>query len=234
MKKNFKYYLAAWVVLFVIFNVVAFTLSGRVPGTERFDKLFWTGYIFIVIAFAVQLGVSFYAFKPERLDKFFYRIPLLQVSWTGLVLTLVCGAVCMLVPGFPAWLGLILCFVFLCFYAISVIKAVAAGDIVGEIDDKVKEKTLFVKSLTVDAESLMVRAKSEPVKAACKKVYEAVRYSDPMSSDALAEMETQITLRFSAFGKAVAADDAEEAKSVGEEVVVLLDDRNKKCKLLKV
>lgn len=131
MKKNFKYYLAAWVVLFIIFNVVAFTVSGRVPGTERFDKLFWSGYIFIVIVFAVQLGVSFYAFKPERLDKFFYRIPLLQVSWAGLVLTLVCGAVCMLVPRFPAWLGFILCFVFLCFYAVSVIKAVAAGEIVG-------------------------------------------------------------------------------------------------------
>lgn len=101
MKKNFKYYLAAWVVLFVIFNVVAFTVSGRVPGTERFDKSFWAGYIFIVIAFAVQLGVSSYSFKSERLDKFFYRILLLQVSWTGLVLTLVCGAICMLVPGFP-------------------------------------------------------------------------------------------------------------------------------------
>lgn len=233
MKKNFKYYLAAWVVLFVIFNVVAFTLSGRVPGTERFDKSFWTGYIFIVIAFMGQLGASFYAFKTERLDKFFYRIPLVQVSWTGLVWTLICGAVCMLVPRFPVWRGIVLCFVFLGFYVISVIEAVAAGEIVGEIDDKVKEKTLFIKSLTVDAESLVAQAKSEPVKAECKKVYEAVRYSDPMSSDALAEMETQITLRFSVFGKAVAADDAETAKSVGEEVVVLLDDRNKKCKLLK-
>ncbi len=233
MKKNFKYYLAVWVVLFTVFNVVAFTLSGRVPGTERFDKLFWTGYIFIVIVFEVQLGVSFYAFKPERLDKFFYRIPLLQVSWAGLVLTLVCGAVCMLVPRFPAWLGFILCFVFLCFYAVSVIKAVAAGEIVGENDDKVKEKTLFVKSLTVDAESLMARAKSDAVKVECKKVYEAIRYSDPVGNDALVELEAQITLKFSKLAEAVAADDAETVKSTAGEVVVLLGERNKKCKLLK-
>ncbi len=233
MKKNFKYYLAVWVVLFTVFNVVAFTLSGRVPGTERFDKLFWAGYIFIVIVFSVQLGVSFYAFKPERLDKFFYRIPLLQVSWAGLVLTLVCGAVCMLVPRFPAWLGFILCFVFLCFYAVSVIKAVAAGEIVGENDDKVKEKTLFVKSLTVDAESLMARAKSDAVKVECKKVYEAIRYSDPVGNDALVELEAQITLKFSKLAEAVAADDAETVKSTAGEVMVLFGERNKKCKLLK-
>ena len=39
-------------------------------------------------------------------------------------------------------------------------------------------------AVTADADSLLSRAKSEPVKAACKKVFEALRYSDPVSASA--------------------------------------------------
>ena len=104
---------------------------------------------------------------------------------------------------------------------------------VSEIDGKISTKTLFIKSLTVDAESLISRAKNENIKAECKKVYEAVRYSDPMSNDVLASIESDITIKFSRLSEAVISEDLETVVKLADEIIILLGDRNKKCKLLK-
>ncbi|MBQ9949706.1 MAG: hypothetical protein IJO93_03170 [Clostridia bacterium] len=92
---------------------------------------------------------------------------------------------------------------------------------------------MFIKSLTVDAESLMSRAKSETIKAECKKVYEAVRYSDPMSNGALVSIESDITIKFSKLSEAVISENSETVATLADEIIILLGDRNKKCKLLK-
>ena len=87
--------------------------------------------------------------------------------------------------------------------------------------------------MTVDAESLIARAKNETIKAECKKVYEAVRYSDPMSNDALSSVESEITIKFSKLSEAVSEDNKENIAEIANEIVILLGNRNKKCRLLK-
>ena len=133
----------------------------------------------------------------------------------------------------PYWVSVIACAIVLAVNAIAVFKAAAAANIVEAIDNNVKVKTFFIKSLTVDADTLTASAKSDAVKAECRRVFEAVRYSDPMSSDALAGVESQITLKFSEFSNAVTADDPAAAKATADALLVLVGDRNKKCKLLK-
>lgn len=139
----------------------------------------------------------------------------------------------MIISPLPYWVGIILCAIVLGLNAIAVVKASIAIDIVGEIDEKVKERTFFIKSLTVDAENLISRAKSEAVKAECKKVYEAVRYSDPMSSNALASIESEITIKFANFSNAVVSDDTGVTVEYATELVILIGERNKKCRFLK-
>lgn len=232
MKKTFKYYLGIWTVLLVLFNIIAF-LRGGLEVQSKYTSSFWIGYIFITLAFIGQLACAYTAFKEENLSKFFYSIPLVSVSYTGLILSILVGGFCMLIPALPYWFGIIVCAIVLCFTAVAVGKAVATSDIVSDIDDKIKVQTFFIKSLTVDAESLMARAKSEAVKAECKKVYEEARYSDPMSNDALASVESEITIKFAKLSEAVASDDSASVTELANEVVILIGDRNKKCKLLK-
>ena len=117
--------------------------------------------------------------------------------------------------------------------SIAVIKATVAIETVAAVDKKIKTKTFFVRSLTADAETLLTQAESEEIKAACKKVYEAVRYADPMSDDALAACESQITLKFAELSEAVHRGDAEAVAKAARETVILVTDRNNKCKLLK-
>lgn len=233
MNKNFKFYLCVWAILLAIFNIAVFVSPSEVSGLSKFGGAFLAGYIFIVLAFIGQLAVSFVALKAENLQKMFYNIPLIRISFSGLVLTLIFGTLCMVVPDLPNWIGVIICFAVLGFSAISVIKADFAAGAVSEIDGKIKTQTAFIKALTADAEILISKAQSDEIKAECKKVYEAVRYSDPMSNEALSMTESQITIKFAELTTAVNENNLEAVKKTANEVIILVDDRNKKCRLLK-
>ncbi len=232
MKKNFKYYVMVWVILLVMFQITVFVTPGEIAGISKFDASFWVGYVFIMIAFIGQLACAYAALNTDERRKLFLNIPLVTISFTAFVVSFVCGALCMAVPGLPYWVGIVVCVLMLGVSAIAVVQAKAAADLVSDVGDKIKAKTLFIRMLTADAESLMAKAAADDAKAACRKVYEAVRYSDPMSSDALSGIESQITLKFDELSKAVTAGD-KQAAGLADELVVLLGDRNKRCKMLK-
>lgn len=233
MKKSFKYYAVVWAIFLALFNLACFITPNEAAGMTKFGGAFWAGYIFIMLAFVGQLVCAFFAFKAENLQKLFYNIPLITVSYTGLVLSVIFGGLCMVIPDLPNWLGAVVCAVILALTAVSVIKASATGEAVAAIDEKVKAKTYFIKSLTADAESLMAQAKTPKLRAQAKRVYEAVRYSDPMSNAALVEAEEQLGREFEHFAELVRAGDDAAAEDAAAELLVTIDRRNKKCKLLK-
>ena len=233
MKKSFGIYSIVWAICLAVFNVITFVTPNEIGGVSKFSGSFWVGYIFITIAFLGQLACAFVAFKAENLKKFFYNIPLISISYGGLITMLIIGSIFMAIPVFPEWIAIIVCVIILAFNAIAIIKATAAADIVSSIDEKIKAQTFFIKSLSVDAQSLMTSAKSDELRAEAKKVYEAIRYSDPMANAALSDLDAQIEKQFNAFSDAVKADDAELAKETADELLEMVERRNQKCKLLK-
>lgn len=227
MKKNFKLYIAAWAVLVAIFHIIAFV----VPSPDKFSASFWIGYSFIMLTFVGQLVCAGYALHSKTKEQLFLHLPLITISYTTLIISIICGILCMVIPHIPYWVGILACALILGLAAIAVIKAKAAANLISERDNKVHTKTFFMKSLTADAESLIAKASGKEAKSAAKKVYEAVRYSDSMTSDALTSIESQITLKFHEFTSAIVEE--RDYESIVKEILILLDDRNKKCKLLK-
>ena len=230
--KYFKKYFAAWAVLLVVFNVIAFAAPSEVAGMSKFDGAFWSGYALITMTFVGQLVCANLAMKADSAEKFFLNLPLITLSYTTLILSMVAGAACMAIPNVPNWVGIIVCALLLGLTAVAVIKASAAAELVEDTGKQVKAQTVFIKLLTADAESLLAKAQTEEAKAAAKKVYEAARYSDPMSVEALAGLESQITLKFHEFEAAI-TENSENTQKLAEELAILLDERNKKCKALK-
>lgn len=233
MNKNFKYYSLVWAIFLAVFNITVFVSPNEFDGLSKFGGAFWVGYIFITLAFIGQLAISFIAFKAENLQKMFYNIPLIRISFSGLVLTLVFGTLCMIIPNLPNWIGVIICFAILGFNVISLLKANLAADTVSEIDTKTKTQTAFIKALTADAEILISKAQTDEIKSECKKVFEAIRYSDPMSNTELNGIENDIQQKFAEFENAVTDGDFENATKKANDIAILVDERNKKCRLLK-
>ncbi len=232
MKKAFKTYLVVWVMLLGLFNLVT-AIALSMPIAEKYTKSFWIGYGFITLAFCGQLGCAYKALKAENLKKLFYNIPLLTVSYGSLIGCGIAGSICMVFAFHTYWVSILLCALVLVFNVFAVMKAAAAAETLTEIERNIKVKTMFIKALTLEAESLMARAEGEELKAQCKKVRDAIRFSDPMSSELLQNAESQIMGKFGAFSAAVAAGDLAAAQAAANETLILIEDRNKRCKMLK-
>ena len=230
--KKFGVYSAIWAVALGIFNLIVFLTPNEVDGMDKFGGAFWVGYIAITAAFVAQLVCALFAFKKKNLTKLFYNIPLIKISYTGLVVMLIAGTLCMAIPNLPNWIGILVCAIILLLNAISLIKASAAAHIVAGVDQKNAVETAFFKGLAAQAESLM-KTVSDDLCATTKKVYEAIRYSDPVSNTALASFDAQIGRQFTAFSAAVKGEDLELAKNEAIALIEMLESRNQQCKCLK-
>ncbi len=240
MSKNFKLYLTGWLVSLGLFNAIVFVTPNEIGGISKFDTLFWIAYATITLIFIGQLACAYYVFASESLQHVFYSLPLLGGSLSAirlnvltLALLLIFGTVCLTVIPIPEWVGIILCCVALASNILSVIKTSAGVNAIEQTDKRIKQSTLFIKMLTSDAESLKARAKGGEYAARVEKIYDAIRYSDPMSNEALAYIEGKISESFAALSDSVASCDSEGVERAAKSLLDDLAERNAKCKALK-
>ena len=231
MKKSVKQYVVAWVILVAIFNVVVFVTPSLIDGYNKFGGAFWSGYIFIMVALVGNLVCALYALKATTKERLFLNLPIIKISYTALVLSFVVGIACMIIPNIPNWVGVVLCALILGFSAISVIKANVAAETVANIDERVAVKTNYMRMLTTEAESLVSYAKTDENKKICKQVYEAIRYSDPVSSETLNDIENEMYDKLTEFKTKLKNDECNQ--EIANEILTLVKERNNKCKLLK-
>ena len=232
MNKNFKLYIAIWAVLFVLYNAVAFLIRpiASLDGA-LYNGAFWDAWGITLLTFGCNLVCAYITLRQENLTKMFYRISLIRISYTCLMLMFVASMVLMLIPGCPVAVSAIVCVLVLAFHVISMIKAEWASEALDVTERKTRVNTMYIRNLTVDAENLVSRAKTPEAKDACKKVYEALRYSDPVSSDALMGIESEIDQKFADFSVTIKSGD--DASALADELLELIADRNRKNKVLK-
>jgi len=97
--------------------------------------------------------------------------------------------------------------------------------------EKVAPKVQHIKSLQADIELLISQTDDAALQAKIKALAEMVRYSDPMSTPELAPLEQQLTMKVGELKASLA--DPEKAAIVIGVAERILEERNKKCKLLK-
>lgn len=228
MKNTFKIYAIIWAVAFAIFNLV--TLYPAISAGAEITSSFVFSYVFCLLAFVEQLGCGFFAFKESNLQKVFYNIPIITTSYSALIVMTIASVV-LSVLNVPNFVVSAVCAVIALFSVVAVLKADFVGEAVSKIDEKIKEQTFFIKNLTVDAEILVSKASTDGAKSEAKKVFDAIRYSDPKSNPALYQLENEISNKFNAFKYAVEIGNVAEIKA--DELLVLIEERNKKCKILK-
>ena len=227
--KSFKVYLLIWTMCLIIFNIVIFASPARINVV---NGNFWIGYIFIIIAFLIQLACTYIALKKENLKRMFYNISLILISYIYLFLLIVVGTICIVLPA-PISITIILCIILTGLFTFIIIVTCFSISFVSNIDREIKSKTFTIKQLTVDAEHLINVAKTDELKIVCKKVYEALRYSDPMNNMSLSEINQLIQNEFKTFENDINENDIEIAQAISIELINLIDKRNKKCTLLK-
>lgn len=200
--------------------------------SNRYDLTFLIGMLIAFVGTAIAVAFVL-TLKVETKERMFLTVSQFRTAYIVTILSLILSGIYLFVAIVPDWMIYIGVVLVYGLAVISVLKAKVAVSVVAGIDEKIKVQTFFIKSLTVDAEHLMNTSKTTELKVLAKKVYEAVRYSDPMSNAVLVEVEEKIQNGFSDFENAVNGEDFELATSTADELLSLIDIRNKKCKLLK-
>lgn len=233
MNKYQKSYLLAWAIVVITFIAAALLVPQQIGIWNKSESSFWVSFIMILVLFAGQLACSFFVLRKGNGQQKFLRLPIIYISYVALIVMLLVEIRCTVLPASQNWVGGILGLVILAFYGVAVLSTATATGMIQETEQKIKTETSFMRSLSVDAELLQKRAGTLMLAEITKKVYEAIRYSDPRSNQALAELESRLSADFVEFSEAVKEGDENLGKEKAESFLLLLEERNSKCRMLK-
>lgn len=222
MKQNVtKGYLVLFLI-FVLISVVSFALP-----VEK-GAAFWVTYAFTLVAIAAQVGIWKRAFAGRgTLKSKFLGIPSAHLGTVYLIVQLVALLVFLFIPTLPIWGAVIACVAIAVISALCMIAADVGRDEIDRIDTAVQKKVFYIKGIQSEVELLAEKEPDSATKTALLQLAEKVRFSDPMSNEALAALEEKITSSIAGLGNS-----ADKEDSIAQ-IALLLDERNKKCRLLK-
>ena len=222
MKKNSSKGYLILGILFTLVSIIAFA----VPTAKT--AAFWISYVFTVIAFAAQIVIWKSALgRAESLKSKFLGFPVIHIGIVYLIVQIIALAVFLFIPTLPIWSAVIVCAVVAGVSAVCMIALDVGRSEIERVSAKVQEKTFYIKLLQADVELLASTETDTVIKSALMQLAEKIRYSDPMSDEQIADIENRITAKI-----AELKSSTEKVKIINE-LNSLLDERNKKCKLLK-
>lgn len=222
MKNNNSKGYAILGILFVLISVIAFA----VPTAKT--TAFWISYAFTVVAFAAQIIIWKAAFgRKESLKSKFLGFPIVYIGIVYLVIQVIAFAVFLAVPTLPVWSAVVVCAVIAGVSAVCMIASDVGRSEIERVSAKVQKKVFYIRELQTDAELLADAETDSATRSALMQLAEKIRYSDPMSDERLENIEGQITAKI-----AELKSSTDKIKII-KELNSLLDERNKKTKLLK-
>lgn len=216
-----------YLIIFAVFNLLVFLIFKNKNG------VFWMSYAFMCIAFLVQIGSMFLALRTLETETVFMGIPLASLSFYYFFAAIFAGAVFMIFQVAPFKLALIIQILILAAYAVVAILSLIARDAVQDVNDTVKENVAAIRTLNVDVDVLIPQVSDPALKKALKKVSETVKYSDPMSNDAVADIEQQIMQTVNALRIQIENNNNAEAVQACKDIEVLFLQRNSLLKATK-
>jgi len=212
-----------YAILLGVFNMLVFMIF------KTHTSVFWISYGFMTLAFAVQFVALFLSFfKKSDVETVFFGMPLASFSIYYLIAELCVGAVFMIFQEIGTTIPVIIQVVILAIFSIVAIIAIMARDAVQEIGDTVKQKVVQLKSVRVDVDMLLEGCSDPELKVKLRKLSETIKYADPMTNDAIADVEQRIQQKVSELRIYCENDEIEEAKKTCSSLEMLYVERNKK------
>ena len=231
MNKIFKTYLVIWLIAVAIFNVTCFAIPEEY--TAKFSGSYWIGYVFILLAHACLLACCYFTFRKIYLKELFYNVPIILLAYSGLIAMTAVGSASMLIRGFPIWLAVILCFALLGIIVMIAFTAGLNAQVMTDMDGEQQRGRFSVRQMTSHAEVIMDNAVDPELKEIAKNVYDALKYSDPVSNIMLTKANEKISRELRLFEEAVKDGDTEMASARGRSVLQAISERNAVCKTMK-
>ena len=213
----------------VVYNVIAFALPfGK-------TAVFFLSWIFTMAAIAAQVYVIRTAFfKGEGVKSKLYGFPIARVGLLYLAVQVVLGLIFMaLGTVVPLWLPLVLYVILMGAALIGLITTEGVREEVERQERKLVKDISRMKKFRALADTLARENQILEAKEPLKELAEAFRYSDPVSSGALREIEDTLGDDLAHLQDAVALLKKEKALELCRKTKRDLEERNQLCRLNK-
>ena len=229
MKKNTMRWWITLAVILIVYNVIVFAAPF-----ER-AAIFFLSWFFSLVAIGAQIYVIRTAFyQGEGAKSKFYGWPIARIGTVYLVVQIALGLLFMALGSIvKLWIPLILYVILLGVSAVGFVAADAMRDEVERQDVKLKKDVACIRTLQSKTASLVQHAQEDRTRKALEKFSEDLRFSDPVSGEALADIEADLTACVDELQQVVVDDDHEAILTLVQEAEAVLMERNRLCKLAK-
>lgn len=230
MKKNTTRVLLVGLIALVLYNMIVFLVPF-----DRETAAYWLSYAFTMIAFGVA-GVAVYngMLKNPDAKSNFYTFPMVRIGLNYAVIQLIAGLVVMIAGQWLAWWLVTLVYAIGLGVVIALlIAADATVDQIKTMDGQLKARVSHMRAIQSKVIHLEGQCADSAAREAVKKLAEELRYSDPVSSPAVAEAEHELSALVDAIQDAVADGEAAVIVQLCTKASSLLAERNRLCKLSK-
>lgn len=222
MKKNSVKGYMILVLLFILVSVIVFA----VPTTKT--KTVWISYAFTVVAFAEQIAIWNAALgKRETSKSKFLGFSVIHIGIVYLIVQIVTFAIFMIVPMFPSWSALVVCAIIFGVSGVCMVATILGWNEIERVEARVQKKGFYIKELQEEIEIFADNENDPAIKNALIQLAKRIRFSDPISNEALTDLENRI------LAKASELKSTASKLEIVREINLLLDERNKRCKILK-
>lgn len=227
-KSNLRWWFALCILL-IVYNVLAFAI----PFAKT--SVFFVCYAFSMAAILMQIYVITLAFRRgDGILSKFYGFPIAKIGVIYLAAQLILGFIFMAVGRIvPVWIPLAIFVLMLGTAALGMIAADAARDEVVLQDEKVEKRTSVIRTLYSRCNALVSINNVPEVSVSLKRLADNLHYSDPVSSDSLSEIETQLSECVDLLKTAVEKKNSLEITALCDSAERILHQRNELCKIAK-
>jgi O-phosphoseryl-tRNA(Cys) synthetase len=121
----------------------------------------------------------------------------------------------------------------LAIYSVAAIMALMARNVVQDVSDNVRGSVQSIQTLKADVDIYVPQVTDPELKKALQKLSETIRYSDPMSNAAVADIEGQIMQNMNDLRVRIENTQNREAVQICRDIEVLFLQRNSLLKATK-
>lgn len=197
------------------------------------NNSFWISFSFSVLAFIIGGIFSFLALNTQKNVELLFSISLVRNSCIYILVQAIISFLIMLIKVVPVWLDVIITIVILAGYLILACMTLFAKNTTSDFEEKVKTKTVELRSQCVRISSMQNRVTDDSIKLSLGKLYDVLRYSDPMGNEQTALMEQDIMNHITELEQVIVDEKQDKIQELCNQLIHMIQERNQLCKIYK-
>ena len=175
-----------------------------------------------------------YLVKGKKVKSRFYGFPIVQIGVVYLFVQILLSIIEMIIANMLAsWLAIVINILSLSLALVGCITADVMKDEIQRQDEELSKKISNMRKLQTVSENLVKICTDNAGKEHVKRVADAFKYSDPVSSEQTEDIEHNLKILLEELQNGIMDKDNELVKELCEEINAKLSERNRICILNK-